>query len=133
MRGKKLAALVALLAALSILSLACAGETASTPPASPAPTVVTAKMIKPAPSVVSVVASTLGMFDNYYAIVEVTVRNDGADGMVVVFGSITQGGETKESELPTYIVHNGTQTVKLVFPLKWKGGAWTPKIEVGIP
>ncbi|MEK7280754.1 MAG: hypothetical protein AAB037_00170, partial [Chloroflexota bacterium] len=91
------------------------------------------KVVKPLPVVGTVTAATTGMFDNYYAIVEATVKNNGADGMVIVAGIITQGANTVKAELPTYITRNTTQTVKLVFPLKWKGGDWTPDVQAVLP
>jgi hypothetical protein len=78
-------------------------------------------------------ATTAGVFDNYCAILDISIRNDGADGMVVVVGTITQAGETKKNEIPVYLTQGATQRVKLVFPLKWRGGDWTPNVTVEVP
>ena len=128
-------AVIALLAAFVLIFAACGRGTAGSPTpdqfaTSPPESL---KVVKPLPVVGTVTAATTGMFDNYYAIVEATVKNNGADGMVIVAGSITQGANTVKAELPTYITRNTTQTVKLVFPLKWKGGDWTPDVQAVLP
>lgn len=91
------------------------------------------QVTKPKPSVESVNAISTGTQDKYYAILEVTVKNDGADGMIVLSGSITQGNQTIKNELPVYITHNTEEVVRLIFPLTWKGGDWVPKVEVQVP
>jgi hypothetical protein len=88
---------------------------------------------KPKPSVESVDAKTTGTPDEYYAILDVTAKNDGADGMVIISGAITQAGQTITKELPVYMIHNTKEVVRLVFPLKWKGGDWTPKVDAQVP
>lgn len=99
----------------------------------PTPQAQATEIIKPKPSVAAINASTTGMFDNYYAIVDVTIRNEGAEGMVIVIGSITQGSITKQNEFPLHVGQNASENVKFVFPLKWRGGDWTPKVETIIP
>jgi len=134
MKGTKLVIIIALLAGLVVLSSACGGGGATEVVAEPLlPQTQPEEVVKPKPAVVAINASTTGMFDNYYAILDITLRNDGADGMVIVVGSVTQGAEITKNELPVYIAHNANQTVTLVFPLEWKGGDWTPKVETEIP
>jgi hypothetical protein len=53
--------------------------------------------------------------------------------MVVVVGTVTQAGETEKAEIPVSLSSGETQTVKLVFPLKWMGGEWTPNVETRVP
>ncbi len=96
-------------------------------------TPTTTEIIKPKPVVEAVDASTSGMLDNYYAILDITVKNDGADGTVIVVASVTQGAQTIKNEMPLYITHNAKQMVRLVFPLKWEGGDWTPNVRVEVP
>lgn len=126
--------LIAILIALVVVaSAACGiGSSKNSPQATPL-AAKASDVIKPKPLVLGINAATTGVFDQYYAIVDATIRNDGADGMVIVVGSITQGGENKKSELPLYISNNSTQTVRLIFPLKWKGGDWTPTVQTEIP
>jgi len=130
MRWAKLAAVLVLVIAVAVLASACGSGGATT---NGATTMASSDITKPKPAVTVVNASTAGLFEDYNAIVDVTVTNEGADGVVVVVASITQAGVTDKSEMPVYLAHNGTQTVKLVFPLKWKGGDWTPAVTTEIP
>ena len=130
MKRLMLAGIVLLIAIASVLASACGGASAS----SEAKTTMPSSQInKPKPIVVLVNATTAGVFDNYYAILNITAKNDGADGMVVVVGTITQGGEEKRGEIPVYLSSGDIQTVKLIFPLKWMGGDWTPNVETRVP
>lgn len=135
MRSTKLAAAVVLAASVVVLASACGGSDASTiPQPTSAPSLaVSSDVIKPKPVVVSVNANTAGMFDDYYAILDVTVTNEGADGMLIVVGSITQGSETATNDMPMYLAHNDTQSVRMIFPLEWKGGDWTPRVQTVVP
>ncbi|MBI4267670.1 MAG: hypothetical protein HY662_02680 [Chloroflexi bacterium] len=85
---------------------------------------------KPNPSVKSITTSTAGMGDNYYAIMEVAVKNEGAKGTVMVVGTITQGAQTIENSFPIEIKKNSEEVVTLVFKLKWMGGEFTANAEV---
>lgn len=130
----KLAALsLAVAGALFLLSACGRGST-------PAPTLVptplgtnTSEALKPDPVITQLTASTVGVFNDYYAILTIGVRNNGAEGVIVVVGSISQGTETKKSELPVYLAQEASQTVKLVFRLQWNGGDWTPRAETKVP
>lgn len=131
MKGTKLAGVIILIAFATILASACGGGSAST---KPQPTSVPASDIsKPNPTVLLVNATTAGILDNYYAILNITAKNEGADGIVIVVGSITQAGQTQRNEIPVYLTSGSAQTIKLVFPLKWKGGDWTPTVQTEIP
>lgn len=130
MKHTKLVGIVLLIAIAAVLASACGGGSASTEAKT---TISSSQINKPKPTVVLVDATTAGVFDNYYAILHITTKNDGADGMVVVVGTITQGGVTKKAEIPVSLSSGETQTVKLVFPLKWMGGDWTPNVTTEVP
>lgn len=110
-----------------LITIGCFGRTSVTPSST------IEEVVKPKPVVETISAATSGMLDNYYAILDITVKNDGADGTVVVVASVTQGEITNESEFPLYITHNSKQAVKMIFPLIWKGGDWTPNVYCEVP
>jgi len=132
MKGTKLAGLIILIAIAAVMASACGGGgNANT---NPQPTSVPASDIsKPRPTVLLVNATTAGILDNYYAILNITAKNEGADGIVIVVATITQAGQTQKNEMPVYLTSGSAQTVKLVFPLKWKGGDWTPTVQTEVP
>jgi len=132
MRHTRFAAIVVLIAITAILASACGGGGAASTNTSPS-TVPSSEISKPNPSVVIVNATTSGVFDNHYAILDITAKNEGADGVVIVIGSITQAGQTQKNEIPVYLTKGTAQTVKLVFPLKWRGGDWTPTVTTEVP
>ena len=131
MKRSMLAGIVLLIAIASVLASACGGGASASSDAKTS--VISSQINKPKPTVVLVNATTAGVFDNYYAILNITTKNDGADGMVVVVGTVTQAGETEKAEIPVSLSSGETQTVKLVFPLKWMGGEWTPNVETRVP
>ncbi len=88
---------------------------------------------KPRPVVKSVEATTSGMENNYFAILEITIDNKGTDGTVIVHATLTQGGVTQTNEMITNLNKDKTQVLRLTFPLKWKGGEWTQSVEVTVP
>jgi len=131
MKCTKLAVVIILIAIAAVMASACGGGGAST---NPKPTAVTSSNIsKPSPAVLLVNATTAGVFDNYYAILNITAKNEGADGIIIVIGSITQTGQTQRNEIPVYLTSGSSQTVKLVFPIKWKGGDWAPTVQTEVP
>jgi hypothetical protein len=119
---------ILILAAVSVVMSGCSGV--QSPGGINQPT---ASLVKPNPSVESINAATSGIGDNYYAILNITIKNEGAAGTVVLAGTVTQGSQNIENSLPVYINQKTTQTVTLVFKLKWQGGEWTPKVEVKVP
>lgn len=131
MSRSMLAGIVLLIAIASVLASACGGGASAS--SDTKTSVISSQINKPKPTVVLVNATTAGVFDNYYAILNITTKNDGADGMVVVVGTVTQAGETEKAEIPVSLSSGETQTVKLVFPLKWMGGEWTPNVETRVP
>ena len=88
---------------------------------------------KPQPSIANVSTETSGQFSNYYAIMSIDIQNNGAAGTVMVMASVTQAGVIHENDYPLYFSKSGTQTLRLVFPLQWQGGDWTPKVNVAVP
>lgn len=133
-RAARLAGLAALLMVVAVSLSACGLIGGSRPAAEVPPTPVRPPEVqKPKPTVVAVSAATTGMMDKYYAIVDATIKNTGTDGMAIVVGTITQGTENIKSELPIYIPRDATLTVRLVFPLKWRGGEWTPAVNTEVP
>ena len=131
MKRPMLAGILLLIAIASVLASACGGGASASSDSKTS--VISSQINKPKPTVVLVNATTAGVFDNYYAILNITVKNDGADGMVVVVGTVTQAGETNKAEIPVSLSSGETQTVKLVFPLKWMGGDWTPNVTTEVP
>jgi hypothetical protein len=92
-----------------------------------------ATALKPKPSIVDVTASTSGQLDYYYAILEIAIKNDGAEGTVLLTATVTQGTDVKTREVPVALSKNAREGIRLVFPLKWKGGEWTPTVKVEVP
>lgn len=130
--------LLAILAMVTVaLSSACGGggdNTASFPATeTAASTSNRAEVVKPSPVILGISATTSGMFGSYYAILDVTVKNEGADGMIILIGSINQDNHNVTSELPIYLAHKLTQTVRMILPLTWRGGDWTPSAVAEIP
>ena len=133
-RAARVASLSVLLMVVMV-SLSACGVIGGSKPAPAAPPVLNKppEIVKPQPVVVAVSAATTGVFEKYYAILDATIKNGGSDGMVLVVGTIAQGTETIKSEVPVYIPRDATLTIRLVFPLKWKGGEWTPSVQTEIP
>ena len=88
---------------------------------------------KPNPVIESVDATTSGMNSAYYAILEITVQNQGSDGTILVQATVTQAGKTTTNQMVTNIDKNTTQELNLVFPLVWQGGTWTETVQASIP
>jgi hypothetical protein len=89
--------------------------------------------VKPDPVVESVVTTTSGTQGAYYAILDIKVKNKGAEGTILVIASVTQDGKTVQEEMPVYLMKNVTHELKLTFPLVWKGGVWTSDVKTQIP
>lgn len=130
MRRTKLAGVIILIALAAAIASACGGGGASN---EPKPTMASSEISKPRPTVLLVNATTAGVFENYYAILDITAKNEGADGVVIIVASITQAGETKKNEMPVFLTKDNAQTIRLVFPLKWRGGDWTPTVATEVP
>ncbi len=94
----------------------------------------TVEVTKVKPSVEKVDVVTTGTQDKYYAILNITVKNDGSGGTVIITGSITQGTQSPvTSEMSVYLNGNSKQVIPMVLPLKWGAGEPTAQVEVQIP
>lgn len=87
----------------------------------------------PKPSVDSYIATTSGTENAYYAILDIKVKNTGAEGTILVIASVTQNGKTNQDEMPVYLKQNEIHELKLTFPLVWKGGDWTTNVQTQVP
>lgn len=128
--------LLAPLALASLAAFACdqPASANTTAPGLGTPTpIVQASAIKPQPRVTALTASTAGFVDDYYVIVEAVVKNDGADGLVLVTADLAQAGETNTKQIPVSLTKGESQPIRFVFPVKWKGGEWTPSVRAEIP
>jgi hypothetical protein len=114
---------------LMTITSGCFSNTdAADPSVTPTPTVV-----KPSPKVESVIATTSGTQDAYYATLNIKVKNEGAEGTILVRGSVTQGAVTEQSEMPVFLKHNESHELKLTFPLVWGGGDFTSDVITIVP
>jgi hypothetical protein len=121
------AAIAVMLAALMVLSTSCFGSSNAQG------TTSTSEAVKPKPSVVKTVATTSGTEAAYYATLDITVKNDGAEGTILVQASITQAGKTSQNSMPVYLKEGQDHELKLTFPLVWQGGDWTSSVQTIIP
>ncbi len=133
MRYTKFAGVVVLVVLAAFLASACGGGSASTEAQPTNSFTQSSQISKPKPKVMLVNATTAGVFENYFAILDITAKNEGADGVVIIVASITQGSDTKTSEMPVSLKKDEAQTIRLVFPLKWRGGEWTPSVTTEVP
>jgi hypothetical protein len=90
-------------------------------------------VVKPAPKVEKVVATTSGTQSAYFATLDITVHNGGAEGTILVQASITQNGKTSSNEMPVYLKQNESHELKLTFPLVWEGGEFTSTVNAITP
>jgi hypothetical protein len=110
-----------------VLAVGCSSKSSSSSAST------TATVVKPQPTVESVVASTSGTQSAYYTTLEIKVKNNGADGVILVQGYVTQGGKTSENEMPVFLKKGGEQEVPLTFLLVWEGGNFTCTAEAIVP
>jgi hypothetical protein len=89
--------------------------------------------VKPVPVVQSVTATTSGTEGAYYAILDIKVKNTGAEGTILVIASVTQNQKTVQNEMPVYLMNGVTHELKMTFPLVWKGGEWTSEVHTILP
>jgi N-methylhydantoinase B/oxoprolinase/acetone carboxylase alpha subunit len=122
------AVLVVMLAALMMLFSGCFTNTSSS-----TPTTSSSEAIKPKPVVQKVVATTSGTEAAYFATLDISVKNEGAEGTILVIGSVTQGGRTAQNEMPVFLKEGQSHELKLTFPLVWKGGDFTSNVKTVVP
>jgi len=89
--------------------------------------------VKPNPKVESVIETTSGTQNAYYATLDITVKNDGAEGIFLVVASVTQNGKTSRNEWPVYLKQGKSYEMKMTFPLTWKGGKWESNVQTVVP
>jgi hypothetical protein len=89
--------------------------------------------VKPKPTVVSNVATTSGTAAAYYTTLDIKIKNEGAEGTVLVQASVTQAGTTNSREQEVYLSSGETHELKLTFPLIWKGGEFTSNVQAIVP
>lgn len=132
MRRRKLlsAIIIVILVAILLLPTACFGGNSSTQNDSTTPS---STLIKPKPTVLPVSATTSGTEKAYYTTLDIKVKNDGADGIVLVEASVTQAGVTNTNEMPVYLLKGETEEIKLTFPLVWQGGDFSYNVQAVIP
>jgi hypothetical protein len=120
---------LAVLLALMLVSTSCfSGTTSGSSSNSATPTVLV-----PQPKVESVVATTSGTETAYYATLDIKVRNDGAEGTILVVASLTQGGKTNKNQMPVFLKKGESHELKMTFPLVWQGGEFTTNVQTIIP
>ena len=127
MRDRLIGAMIIILALVAMLVTAgCFGSNNSS--ASATPTVV-----KPQPRVESVVASTSGVQAAYFATLDIKVKNDGAEGTILVQASVTQAGNTTSREEEVFLKQGESHELKLTYSLVWKGGDFTSDVKAVVP
>ena len=93
----------------------------------------TPAVVKPAPKVESVVATTSGTESAYFATLDIKVKNTGAEGTILVQAVLTQAGKNNSNQMPVFLKQNESHELKLTFPLVWQGGEFTSKVETVVP
>lgn len=118
MRHSKLfgAVILVVLAASMVLAIGCSSNSSSSSGST------TATVLKPEPQVESVVASTSGTQNAYYATVDIQVKNNGAAGVILVQASVTQSGKTSQGNTSVFLTKGQEGEAQLTFPLVWEGG-----------
>ncbi len=121
---------IANLIVLAVVLLLASGCVSKTNSDNTTPTLM---VTKPRPVVESLVANTTGGPDKYYAVLNITIKNDGADGIILLKATMTQGSQSTENDMPLYMTQGERESVRLVFPLEWQGGEWTPHVVAEVP
>jgi hypothetical protein len=131
MRSYKIlgAAIMVMIVALVLLIPGCFGNNnVAGSNGTPTPTVV-----KPAPRVENVVATTSGTQSAYYVTLDIKVKNDGSEGTFLVKATVTQNVNSYSNEMPVFLKRGEEHELKLTFPLVWQGGDFTSDVKVVIP
>jgi PBP1b-binding outer membrane lipoprotein LpoB len=130
-RGKPFSAIViVILVAVLLVSGGCFGGNSGAGNVTASPTNTT---LKPKPTVLPVAAATNGTDKAYYTTLDIKVKNEGAEGIVLVKASVTQAGTTNTNEMPVYLMKGETDEIKLTFPLVWKGGEFSYDVQAVLP
>jgi hypothetical protein len=96
-------------------------------------TSVSTTALKPLPQVESVVATTSGTETAYYTTLDIKVKNDGAEGTILVVASVTQSGDTNTDKMPVFLKKGESHELKMTFPLVWQGGEFTSNVQTIVP
>jgi hypothetical protein len=116
-----------ILIAFSLVVTGCFGGSSSNT------TSTTSTALKPQPKVESVVATTSGTENAYYTTLDIKVRNDGAEGTILVEASVTQNGKTNQNKMPVFLKKGENHELKMTFPLVWGGGEFTSNVQTVVP
>ncbi len=120
---------LAVAVALMLVPTGCFGSGA----ANGAGTSATPTVVKPQPRIESVVATTSGTRISYYATLAIKVKNEGAEGTILVIGSVTQAGKTAKNEMEVFLKQGESHELKLTYPLVWQGGDFTTSVQAIVP
>jgi hypothetical protein len=96
-------------------------------------TSVTSTVLKPMPKVESVIAATSGTEAAYFTTLDIKVRNDGAEGTILVLAEVTQNGKSNQEKMSVFLQEGESHELKLTFPLVWQGGAFTQNVQTIVP
>jgi hypothetical protein len=123
------AAILIIAVALMLITPGCFGGTGIIGNSTP----TTPTVVKPQPRIESVVATTSGTQSSYYATLDIKVKNDGAEGTILVKATVTQGGKSSQNEMPVFLKQGEDHELKMTFPLVWEGGEFTSDVQTVIP
>jgi len=120
--------LVVMLVLLMSLFSGCFSNSTSTTPITSSD-----EALMPQPVVEKVIATTSGTDTAYYATLDIKIKNEGAEGIILVIGRVTQAGQSTQREMPVFLKEGKSHELKLTFPLIWKGGEFTSSVETIVP
>ena len=118
---------LAIAAAMMLISTSCSNIIGGSSD-SPTPT-----LVKPKPRIESVVANTSGTQSAYFATLDIKVKNEGAEGTILVIGSVTQAGKTSQNQMEVFLKQGEEHELKLTYPLVWQGGEFTTNVQAIVP
>jgi hypothetical protein len=119
-------AVLVLVIASILITAGCFGTTSMT-------TTSGTTAVKPEPVISSLVATTSGTQTAYYATLDIKVKNNGAEGTVLVTASVTQNNTTNSNQMPVYLKQGEEHELKMTFPLTWGSGNFEPKATASVP
>jgi len=117
------------MAALMALSTGCFGSSMTNSSGTPA----TPALVKPQPRVENVGATTRGTKSSYYATLAIKVKNEGAEGTILVIGTVTQAGKSAQNDMEVFLKQGESHELKLTYPLVWQGGDFTTSVQAIVP
>jgi hypothetical protein len=115
------------LAAFVVLAAGCSGKGGNSSE-STTPTIA-----RPQPKVESVVSFKSGTKSAYHATLDIKVKNNGAEGTIVVRGSVTQSGKTSQNETSVFLKEGEERELNLTFPLVWGGVNFSCAVQAIVP